>query len=193
MPDTVRERIIETACRLFYSQGYNRTGINQIIKEAQVAKASLYQHFASKDELCVTYLRRRHQRWFDELYPFVEQGKTPEERLELTFRYLREWLAREDYTGCSFSNILAENPQDRDLILAEVRSYNREMRLHFQNIARALQLPDSDQMADRLMLLFDGAISQSRILKNEEPIQTAKQTALSLLRFHLDYTKINRD
>jgi len=183
MPDTVRERIIETACRLFYSQGYNRTGINQIIKEAEVAKASLYQHFASKDELCVTYLRRRHQRWFDDLYPFVEQGKTPEERLELTFQCLQSWLVREHYTGCGFSNILAENPQDRDLILSEVRSYNREMHLHFRNIARALQLPDSEQTADRLMLVFEGAISQSRILKNKQPIQTAKEAALRLLRF----------
>ena len=48
-----RERILDTAARLFYAQGYNSTGINQVIKEANVAKASLYQHFPSKEDLLI--------------------------------------------------------------------------------------------------------------------------------------------
>lgn len=57
---SVRERIIDTASRLFYFNGYNQTGVNQIIKEASVAKASLYQHFRSKEDIAVVYLQRRH-------------------------------------------------------------------------------------------------------------------------------------
>jgi AcrR family transcriptional regulator len=52
----VKDRIIATAIRLFYSQGITRTGINQIISESNVAKASFYQYFPSKDDLIITCL-----------------------------------------------------------------------------------------------------------------------------------------
>ena len=51
-----RKRIIDTASRLFYQQGYTATGINQIIEEADISKASLYQHFKSKEDLLLEYL-----------------------------------------------------------------------------------------------------------------------------------------
>ena len=71
-----RSRIIEAADRLFYTQGYSSTGINQIIEEAGVAKASLYAHFPSKEALAVAYLERRHRAWFDELRGVVERSAT---------------------------------------------------------------------------------------------------------------------
>ena len=52
---------------MFHKQGFNSTGINQIIEEAKVAKASFYQHFKSKEDLCVAFLEKRHSFWFDEL------------------------------------------------------------------------------------------------------------------------------
>ena len=62
-----KERIIEAASRLFYFKGYNQTGINQIIAEANVAKASMYQHFRSKEDIAVAYLIRRHAMWMGNL------------------------------------------------------------------------------------------------------------------------------
>ncbi len=65
-----RERIIETTFQLFARQGYNSTGINQIISEAEVARASFYQYFKSKEDLCVEFLNVRHEYWFSELNLF---------------------------------------------------------------------------------------------------------------------------
>lgn len=59
-----RTRILNAAARLFYEQGYHITGINQVITEADVAKASFYHHLASKEDLCIAYLNQRHQDWF---------------------------------------------------------------------------------------------------------------------------------
>ena len=50
------ERIIEAASRLFFRQGYCSTGINQIISESGVAKASFYTHFPSKEALAMAWL-----------------------------------------------------------------------------------------------------------------------------------------
>ncbi|MEM6772989.1 MAG: helix-turn-helix domain-containing protein, partial [Bacteroidota bacterium] len=53
--------IIKTASRLFYDKGYNLTGINEIIAEAGIAKATLYSHFKSKEDLCLAYLNYRDE------------------------------------------------------------------------------------------------------------------------------------
>ena len=64
----VKDRIVETASDLFYHNGYNQTGINQIIAEAGVAKASMYQHYRSKEDIAVAYLRKRHINWNSNSY-----------------------------------------------------------------------------------------------------------------------------
>jgi len=64
---SVKERILETVSRLFYFNGYNQTGINQIIAEAEVAKASMCQHFRSKKDIAVAYLIARHSMWMGKL------------------------------------------------------------------------------------------------------------------------------
>src|SRR4051795_2888100 len=64
---TARERLLDAAGRLFYADGIAATGINAITAEAGVARMSLYNNFASKEELILAYLEARHQEWL-ELY-----------------------------------------------------------------------------------------------------------------------------
>ena len=56
-----RQRILETADRLFYQDGIRAVGIDRIIAEANVAKMSLYKHFPSKDDLILAVLQYREQ------------------------------------------------------------------------------------------------------------------------------------
>jgi AcrR family transcriptional regulator len=76
----VRSRIIDTASRLFYSQGYNSTGINQVIKEANVAKSSLYQYFPSKDDLLVAYLNEASKNTNQAIDEWLEKYSTASEK-----------------------------------------------------------------------------------------------------------------
>jgi AcrR family transcriptional regulator len=108
---SVREQIIVTADRLFYKQGYVLTGINQIIKEAGVAKASLYYHFPSKEDLCVAYLKRRYEKWSAMLTQFLEGITDPRESIMRCFECRSEYLLENDYGGCSYIRIIAEMPQ----------------------------------------------------------------------------------
>ena len=68
-----REKIIQTASDLFYRKGYNLTGINEIIAEAGIAKATLYSHFASKEEVCVAYLQARNETLMKGLKSFLAE------------------------------------------------------------------------------------------------------------------------
>jgi Bacterial regulatory proteins, tetR family len=56
-----RQRILETADRLFYQEGVRAVGIDRIIAEAGVAKMSLYKHFPSKDDLILAVLKHREE------------------------------------------------------------------------------------------------------------------------------------
>jgi AcrR family transcriptional regulator len=103
-------RILETASRLFYEQGYHATGVNQIIAEAGVAKASFYHHFHSKEELCIAYLHKRHLDWFSWLRREVERYDSAQERLLGLFAFLEEWLPNSNFRGCAFLNIASEFP-----------------------------------------------------------------------------------
>jgi AcrR family transcriptional regulator len=170
---SVKERIIETASRLFYTQGYNLTGVNQIIAEAEVAKASLFQHFPTKEDLCVAYLSRKSEKWFAQLNDFTQKAAGGKDKAVLAFDFLADASPKENFRGCSFLNILSEVPQDNEKILAEVRKNKNQLRNLFQ-----LWLAETDK-ADIAYLLFDGAIIESQVHQSVWPIHTAKH-ALSL-------------
>src|SRR5580704_18588218 len=98
---SVREQIVSTADRLFYKQGYNLTGINQIIEEAGVAKASLYYHFPSKEDLCVEYLKRRYEIWSAMLAIFLDGITDPKKSIVRIFECRSQYLINTNYGGCS--------------------------------------------------------------------------------------------
>jgi AcrR family transcriptional regulator len=108
-PDA-RERILDTAYELFSRRAIRDVGIDEVIEQAGVAKATLYRHFPSKDELVIAFLERREERW---TLAWVEaearqRGSTPEEQLLAIFELFDEWFHREDFEACSFINVLLE-------------------------------------------------------------------------------------
>jgi AcrR family transcriptional regulator len=105
-----RERLVATAYELFSRRGIRDVGVNEVIARAGVAKATLYKHFRTKDELVLAFLERRETRWTRE---WVEQqarrrAKTPEEQLLAIFDLFDEWFHRDDFEACSFINVLLE-------------------------------------------------------------------------------------
>src|SRR5579872_1046728 len=111
----VKERILDTASRLFYNQGYHITGINQIIEEADIARASLYNHFPSKTDLLLAYLDRTHAEWFEDLDAYLAPMVTAREKLLALFDFRVERQRRFNHKGCHFSKIIAETCDDEQV------------------------------------------------------------------------------
>lgn len=180
----VKERIIETASDLFYNQGYNQTGINQIIDQAGVAKASMYQHFRSKEDIAVAYLVARHAMWMGNLEECVSKKKDPKSKVICVFDYLMEWLTDVNYRGCGWQNIITDLPSDHNKIKDQAIFHKNELRswLHEQLIDDAEYTnQEAKDLGDEVLILIEGAIILSQIQKDSWPIKTAKKACKKIL------------
>lgn len=170
-----KERILDTVAVLFHKQGYNATGINQIIEEAKVAKASFYQHFKSKEDLCVAFLYERHSFWFNALENFTLAEKETKSKVLASFDFLIEMNQKENFRGCSFLNILSEIPTDNVKILSVIQSHKTDLRQYFKTI-----FPDN-LVADHVYLLFESCIIESQLFKSNDLIEQSKKIIKTLI------------
>src|SRR5690349_7949737 len=106
---SARERLLAAANELFYNEGVHTVGIDRIIEQAGVAKASLYNTFGSKDELVRAYLQARHDSVTQHITRAVARYDTPRERLLAVFEGQGELSAQPDYRGCAFARASAES------------------------------------------------------------------------------------
>ncbi len=181
-PVPVRERLIETASRLFYEQGYNRTGINQILKESGVAKASMYDHFKSKEDICIAYLQEMDDQFTHNIKTFVNQKKEGVDRVLAVFEFLEDFYNAENFRGCWCLNTIAEIPQDDIRIKEEIRKQKESLR----GIIRSLvddNLKENQEasLADQLYILYEGALVESYLYSNNWPISLVKTMAGKLI------------
>jgi AcrR family transcriptional regulator len=179
------KKILETASRLFYEQGYHVTGINQVIAEAGVAKASFYHHFSSKEELCVAYLHKRHQDWFSWLQQEVEQNEDDQKRLLSLFTFLERWLPDSNFRGCAFLNIASEFPSPDSKIRLLVVNHKNALQDYIRQLVDRLNISskknNAAMLADLIYLLFEGAITTSQIYRSTQPIQAAREAVKQLI------------
>ncbi|MNX88062.1 Transcriptional regulator AcuR [compost metagenome] len=170
-----RERILEKTFTLFHQQGYNATGINQIIEEAKVAKASFYQHFKSKEDLCVAFLNKRHSFWFNQLEQFTCNKKEATSKVLTSFDFLIFMNKKENFRGCSFLNILSEIPSDNIKILNVLQSHKQDLRAYFQSTI------ENELLSDHIYLLFESCIIESQLFKSNQFIEQSKKIIQTLI------------
>jgi AcrR family transcriptional regulator len=173
-----RSRIVETASRLFYAQGYNSTGINQVIKEAEVAKASLYQYFPTKEDLLTEYLKVTATTTNEMLRSVVDKYKTPREKVMGLFDFLLQFTKQTEFKGCNFLNVAAEIPVGHPAVRALIKNQKNQTRSLFAGIMKPV---GKQQLADELYLLFEAALASSKVYKDGWPVKTAKKIAAKLI------------
>lgn len=155
-----RERILDAAYALFSRHGVRAVGVDRIIAESGVAKMSLYRHFASKDQLVVSFLDLRGERWTRNwLIAEVERlATTPRERLLAIFDALDGWFRRSDFEGCSFINTLLEFGDEQGPVHRAAVEQLGTIHTVMRSYAEDAGLTDPERVADQLQILMMGAI-----------------------------------
>ncbi len=163
-PPSARDRILDTASRLFYREGLRATGIDRIIAESGVAKMSFYRSFPSKSDLIAAFLRRRHVAWMDGFRNGVEAGLAqPGAGLEVIADVLQAWFREPDFRGCAFINTLAESGPSGGEEVAIAREHKAELEAYVAEVARRLKLAQPDGVAATAMLIVEGAIVRAQM------------------------------
>lgn len=178
-----RERILSKAMDLFYRQGYQATGINQIIAEAGVARASFYAHFPSKDDLFIAYAEAISTKEMDETRAAINTIHGAKEKFYGLLRLLPDWLREYDFRGCPFQIMLTEAPPNDERLHAVCRRHHDELIQLIRGLAQdyyaansQLRPVDLDQLARLYVVLLDGAIAAAVAYRENWPIDQAVQT-----------------
>ncbi|MHA6764146.1 TetR/AcrR family transcriptional regulator [Streptacidiphilus sp. PAMC 29251] len=177
---TARERLLAAANELFYEEGVHTVGIDKVIERAGVAKATLYSAYGSKDELIRAYLRGRQAVRRSRLTEAVSRHDVPREQLLSVFDALGEVFAEPDYRGCAFANASAEARRDSPIneVTDEVRAWIRKL---FTDLATAAGAAEPAQLAQQLVVLYDGASLTARMDRNPAAAATARTIAALLI------------
>lgn len=171
----VKERLVKTATRLFYEKGYNSTGINEILRESGVAKASMYQHFRSKEELCVAYLQYMDEVMMNDLQGFLDSIPQGPERMLGIMDFVLEFFQRDYYRGCWCLNTISEIPKSNELLIEEIRAQKQGFRDFLLSLVEEnLQAAQPEILADRLYLLYEAALMESQVFMADWPIEEAR-------------------
>jgi len=165
-----KDRILEAATELFYRRGVNATGIDLIISEAGIAKATLYNNFESKEVLVAKYLERLRLKFEENLQLAVsKQGRS----LTIPFDLLETTVVQGEFFGCPFTNALTELPEST-LVQEEVRKYRGVVLNYFSEFA-------TKEIVQQLMLVYDGAFTSCKLDPNRKGVRVARQLAQQLV------------
>lgn len=177
-----RERILDTACDLFHQRGYTEVGVNEIIEKSETAKATFYQHFRSKEELCCA--------WLDAIHDRSETGRTtilsaegdPIKKIDEYFEFLENYLIANDFRGCPYSNTAAVVEEGCCQVRRQIEDHKLSIRDFFRQLAAEFAATGerAQSLGDALFLLYSGATGEAQNLRAIWPVKAARETAAAL-------------
>jgi AcrR family transcriptional regulator len=170
----MKDRILETADRLFYLQGIRAVGVDTIAAEIGISKRTLYNHFPSKDALISAYLARRF------VAPRPSE-KPPIEQILGTFDSLERRFSAKDFRGCPFVNAVAELGSEDQSVRKIAIAFKESRRLWFRDLLLQLGVPDAEGLATQLAVLVDGSIAQDLVRNDPAMARAAREAAKVLL------------
>ena len=171
----MKDRILETADRLFYLQGIRAVGVDTIAAEIGISKRTLYNHFPSKDALIAAYLERRF------VAPRPSE-KPPVEQILGTFDSLERRFSAKDFRGCPFVNAVAELGEADHATRKIAIAFKESRRLWFRDLLMQIGVANAEALATQLAVLVDGCIAQDLVRNDPAMARAAKAAATVLLR-----------
>ncbi|PYE29968.1 TetR family transcriptional regulator [Rhizobium sp. PP-WC-1G-195] len=178
MKTSIAHQILASASTLFYREGIRAVGIDRIIEEANVAKATLYRHFPSKDHLVAAYLQDRHERVLRSLHDVLTTVVPPRDQVEAIFLRLHEKADSQEFRGCAFALAVAEHGES-ERVTTIARTHKAAVGdIFLRVLAQVTAAPE--QPAAHLALLYEGALSTVAVGRDPQAVLVARDCALSV-------------
>jgi AcrR family transcriptional regulator len=179
---TPRTRILGAASRLFTETGIRATGVDTLIREAGVAKATFYRHFPSKDDLIVAWLEDPRTRWFERVRRQAEiRAAGPGDLVPELFNAAAEWLEDGDYRGCPYLNSAVEITHASHRAVPVIRAYLGEIERYLQRMVAAAGYAEPDALGTALQAMLAGSLSLGVAHRSKRFVFGARLAAERLL------------
>lgn len=172
-----RDALLDAAERLFYEQGIQAVGMDEVRAASGLPLKRIYRFFAAKGDLVVAMLKRRDQRWRASLTAHAEPVADPRERVLAIFDWLADWFAEPGFRGCAWINAHGELGPSSETVLAEVRSHKQAFHDQIAVWVHATRLP----VVEPIFLLAEGAIMTAGISGDPAPARHARAAVATLL------------
>ncbi len=188
-PKTGRERLLAAAIDLFYRNGFNAIGIDQVIAAAGVTKTTFYKHFESKDDLMVSAVKRRDE-WESEAWGRAIRkiaGDDPARQFLAMFDVMDLWFNDPDFQGCIFTNAAAEFPNPHDPVHEAAAARKRQTRDNWYNLAKAsgANPAAANTFADCFTALVEGALILRQMHGRNDAARVVRPAVEQLIRTYL--------
>lgn len=157
-PSAARERLVDTASEIFYREGIHGIGVDRILEQAGVTRATMYRHFTGKEALVVAYLDREDQAIRGYFAAASDPSLTPDRLLTAVVNGIAADIRRRHTRGCPFINAAAEFPDPGSPVREVVARHRAWFRATLRQLAADAGLPDPDRVAGSLVLLRDAAL-----------------------------------
>ncbi|MGC7096411.1 TetR/AcrR family transcriptional regulator [Amycolatopsis lurida] len=152
-------RLLATATRLFYTEGIRAVGIDRIVAEAKVTRATLYRHFPGKDDLIVSYLREADQAIRREVDAAVARDLPAPETLMAIAEGIAEGIRSPGFRGCAFLNAAAEYPDPAHPVHQAVLVHRHWFSDAITEVLAHIGDAPAEPAARHFVLLRDGAMA----------------------------------
>jgi AcrR family transcriptional regulator len=178
---TPKDKVFQTAARLFYQHGYRAIGVDTIAAESGIGKMTLYRHYPSKDDLIVAYLKDSNDEFWNYFEQSTKDALTPREKLLAFFQGLQDYVTSPECYGCPFLNVATEYPETDYPGHQVALEHKQTARARFRQLAKEAGAKKPDVLADQLFLLMDGAYMASRMFGAKNPAAHLAEAARTLI------------
>lgn len=179
----MREKILVTASNLFESRGIQASGVDTIIAEAGIAKATLYKHYPSKNLLVTAYLRDKSDRFYEWLNSRLVSKKENSVEILITLcELVEQWIMTPEFHGLPFHIASVEFPNPDHPINQYSAVLAVELQGYLAKIAATAGAKDPESLGQQLTILFEGAALVERLSPGAGAAKRAKNAAITLIR-----------
>ena len=183
---TPKEKLFQTAARLFYQHGYRAIGVDTIAAESGIGKMTLYRHFPSKDDLITAFLRDSNEDFWDYFEQSTKDAPTARGKLLAFFETLQDYAVSPACYGCPFINVATEYPETDYAGHQVALEHKQSVRTRFNQLAKEAGAGQPEALANALLLLMDGAYIAARMFgaSPDNPAANVALAARQLIDIH---------
>lgn len=178
-----RARLLSTASRLFYAEGLHSVGIDRIVAEAKVTRATLYRHFPSKDDLVVAYLTAADEAIRAQVGQARATGGSPVDVVRAVARTITDGIRSDGFRGCAFLNAAAEYPASAHPVHEAVVRHRQWFLDTVTELLAATGEIAPGPAARHFVMLRDGAMAAGCLTDPEPICETFRLGVEGLLRY----------